>query len=202
MLIAPAYTADALAAIAKKVNVRVLEVPLPASARRNACEMKRVGGGMLVQSPTIANVRATELRSSTQARADTPDEVRDLMFAWRVAKFVKSNAIVYCARRRTLGVGAGQMSRVDSARIAAIKAANAGLSLERLGRRRRTRSSRSATASTSWPTTARTAVIQPGGSMRDDGSDRGRRRARHRDGVHRHAPLPALGGHAYGAQLH
>ena len=80
--------------------------------------------------------------------------MRDLLFAWRVAKFVKSNAIVYGRDGQTLGIGAGQMSRVDSARIAAIKAASAGSSLDGLGRRRPTRSSRSATASTSSPTTA------------------------------------------------
>src|SRR6201999_3812908 len=89
---------------------------------------KRVGGGLLVQSADAKNVQASELRIVTQ-RQPSPKEMEDMLFAWRVAKFVKSNAIVFCADGMTLGVGAGQMSRVDSARIASIKAQNAGLVL-------------------------------------------------------------------------
>lgn len=166
VLIAPAYTADALAVIAQKKNVRVLEVPLPADGGgANAFDMKRVGGGFLVQSPDARNVAPDELKVVTKV-APTPLQRADLMFAWRVAKFVKSNAIVYARDGRTLGVGAGQMSRVDSARIAAVKAAHAGLSL-----------AGSAAASDAFfpfrdgldvvADNGAVAVIQPGGSLRD-----------------------------------
>ena len=166
VLIAPAYTDDALALIAKKVNVRVLQVPLPAAgATPNPWDLKRVGGGFLVQSPDDRNVAAADLKVVTK-RAPTPAQIQDLLFAWRVAKFVKSNAIVYCRDGQTLGIGAGQMSRVDSTRIAAIKAANAGLVL-----------TGSAVASDAFfpfrdgldvvADNGAAAVIQPGGSMRD-----------------------------------
>ena len=121
---------------------------------------------MLVQTPDALNVGAADLKVVTK-RAPDEQELADLLFAWRVAKFVKSNAIVFCGWGRTLGVGAGQMSRVDSARIAAIKAQNAGLDARGLGRRlgrvlpvprRRSTSSSQAGAQ---------AVIQPGGSVRD-----------------------------------
>jgi phosphoribosylaminoimidazolecarboxamide formyltransferase / IMP cyclohydrolase len=167
VVIAPGYTADALAAIAKKVNVRVLEVSLPANGlAANAWDMKRVGGGFLVQSPDARNIAAAELKVVT-ARAPTPEQLSDLLFAWRVAKFVKSNAIVYCGHGRTLGIGAGQMSRVDSTRIAAIKATQAGLDL-----------AGSVVASDAFfpfrdgldvvADNGAVAVIQPGGSMRDE----------------------------------
>ncbi|HTP99602.1 MAG TPA: bifunctional phosphoribosylaminoimidazolecarboxamide formyltransferase/IMP cyclohydrolase [Casimicrobiaceae bacterium] len=166
VLIAPAYADDALALIGKKVNVRVLEVPLPpGGACGNAWDVKRVGGGLLVQSPDDENVAQSALKVVTK-RAPTAEEMRDLMFVWRVAKFVKSNAIVYGRDGQTLGIGAGQMSRVDSARIAAIKAAAAKLSL-----------ARSAVASDAFfpfrdgldvvADNGACAVIQPGGSMRD-----------------------------------
>jgi len=166
VLIAPAYTEDALAAIARKVNVRVLEVARPAgSAAHNAWDVKRIGGGMLVQTSDVHELRAEDLRVVTQ-RTPSAAELADLMFAWRVAKFVKSNAIVFCKDGRTLGIGAGQMSRVDSTRIAAIKAANAGLSL-----------AGSAVASDAFfpfrdgldvvADNGALAVIQPGGSVRD-----------------------------------
>ena len=125
-----------------------------------------MGGGLLVQSPDAKNVAPHELRVVTK-RHPTPKEMEDLLFAWRVAKYVKSNAIVFCAGGMTLGVGAGQMSRVDSARIASIKAQNAGLSL-----------SGSAVASDAFfpfrdgldvvVDAGATCVIHPGGSMRDD----------------------------------
>ncbi len=166
VLIAPAYTDDALAAIAKKVNVRVLAVPLPAGgAGANVWDAKRVGGGLLVQSPDTRNVDAGELEVVTKL-APTPAQMTDLLFAWRVAKYVKSNAIVYCRDGQTLGIGAGQMSRVDSTRIAAMKAANAGLDL-----------AGSVVASDAFfpfrdgldvvADNGAVAVIQPGGSMRD-----------------------------------
>jgi phosphoribosylaminoimidazolecarboxamide formyltransferase/IMP cyclohydrolase len=165
VLIAPAYTDDALAVIAKKANVRVLAVALPVDARGNAWDLKRVGGGFLVQSADDRNIATAELKVVTK-KAPTPAQVTDLLFAWRVAKFVKSNAIVYCAEGRTLGIGAGQMSRVDSTRIAAIKAQHAGLSL-----------AGSVVASDAFfpfrdgldvvAENGAVAVIQPGGSMRD-----------------------------------
>ena len=166
VLIAPAYTDDALALIAKKVNVRVLAITLPANGGSpNPWDMKRVGGGFLLQSPDIENVATDALRVVTQ-RVPTEAEMRDLLFVWRVAKFVKSNTIVYGRDGQTLGVGAGQMSRIDSAKIAAIKAATAGLSLQG-----------SAAASDAFfpfrdgldvvADNGATAVIQPGGSMRD-----------------------------------
>ena len=126
VLIAPAYSAEAKALLAKKVNVRVLEVPLETGA--NPYDLKRVGGGLLVQTADIKNVAVNELRVVTR-RQPSAAELQDLLFAWRVAKFVKSNAIVFAKNGQTAGVGAGQMSRVDSTRIAAIKAAAAGLSL-------------------------------------------------------------------------
>ena len=121
---------------AAKANVRVLDVPI-ARGEVQRYDFKRVGGGLLVQTPDARNVTAAELEVVTQARPDAEPSSSDLLFAWRVAKFVKSNAIVFCGGGTTLGVGAGQMSRVDSARIAAIKAQNAGLALGRLGGRLR-----------------------------------------------------------------
>jgi len=167
VLIAPGYTEDALAAIRRKVNVRVLEIALPGpGAKPAAWDWKRVGGGLLVQTPDAHNIEPGELRVVTQ-KAPTAAQVGDLLFAWRVAKFVKSNAIVYCGNGQTLGIGAGQMSRVDSTRIAAIKAKNAILSL-----------AGSVVASDAFfpfrdgldvvADNGAVAVIQPGGSMRDD----------------------------------
>ena len=166
VLIAPAYTADALTVIAQKKNVRVLEVPLAASTSPAELDWKRVGGGLLVQTADTRNVLPEDLRVVTK-KAPTPGELADLMFAWRVAKFVKSNAIVYCAGGQTLGIGAGQMSRVDSTRIAAMKAKHANLSL-----------AGSVVASDAFfpfrdgldvvADNGAIAVIEPGGSVRDD----------------------------------
>ncbi|HSQ73366.1 MAG TPA: bifunctional phosphoribosylaminoimidazolecarboxamide formyltransferase/IMP cyclohydrolase [Rubrivivax sp.] len=164
VVIAPAITAEARAVFAPKQNVRLLEVPLAPST--NAMDFKRVGGGVLMQSPDARNVGAGELRVVTRL-APTAAQRDDLLFAWKVAKFVKSNAIVFAASGMTLGVGAGQMSRVDSARIAGIKAANAGLTL-----------AGSAVASDAFfpfrdgldvvVDAGAACIIQPGGSMRDD----------------------------------
>ncbi len=163
VLIAPAVAPAARALLAKKENLRLLEVPLAAGANR--LETKRVGGGMLVQSPDDFNVAAADLKVVTRVQP-TPQQREDLLFAWRVAKFVKSNAIVFCANGQTRGVGAGQMSRVDSARIASIKAQNAGLTL-----------AGSVVASDAFfpfrdgldivADAGAVAVIQPGGSLRD-----------------------------------
>jgi phosphoribosylaminoimidazolecarboxamide formyltransferase/IMP cyclohydrolase len=121
---------------------------------------------LLVQSPDAKNVTPEELKVVTR-KAPTEAQMRDLLFAWRVAKFVKSNAIVFCRDAMTLGVGAGQMSRIDSARIASIKAANANLAL----------AGSCAASDAFFPfrdgldvviDAGATAVIQPGGSVRDD----------------------------------
>ena len=166
VLIAPGYTADAIKVIAQKKNVRVLEVALPAVAPPPQRDLKRIGGGLLLQSADARNIAPAELKVVT-AKAPTDDQLRDLLFAWRVAKFVKSNAIVYCGAGRTLGIGAGQMSRVDSTRIAATKAQAAKLSL-----------AGSVVASDAFfpfrdgldvvADNGAVAVIQPGGSVRDD----------------------------------
>ena len=164
VVIAPSITPEARTAFAARQNVRLLEVPL--SKQGNALDYKRVGGGLLVQGADAKNVQASELRVVTKLQP-THEQMQDLLFAWKVAKFVKSNAIVFCAGGMTLGVGAGQMSRIDSARIASIKAENAGLTLKG-----------SAVASDAFfpfrdgldvvCDAGATCVIQPGGSMRDD----------------------------------
>ena len=164
VLIAPSFSDEAKAIFAAKQNVRLLEIPLGTDF--NAFDFKRVGGGLLVQSPDSKNVLQSEMRVVSQ-RQPTPSEMNDMMFAWRVAKFVKSNAIVYCANGMTLGIGAGQMSRVDSARMASIKAEYAGLSLKG-----------SAVASDAFfpfrdgldvvVNGGASCAIQPGGSMPDD----------------------------------
>jgi phosphoribosylaminoimidazolecarboxamide formyltransferase/IMP cyclohydrolase len=165
VLIAPGVSDEARAAIARKANVRVLCIA-PAPAPPEAWDVKRVGGGMLLQSADTRDVAAAELKTVTR-KAPTPEQLDDLLFAWRVARFVKSNAIVYCGAGRTLGIGAGQMSRVDSTRVAALKAANAGLSL-----------AGSVVASDAFfpfrdgldvvADHGAVAVIQPGGSVRDN----------------------------------
>ena len=164
VIIAPVITPEARAVFAAKQNVRLLEVPI--SQQGNLLDFKRVGGGMLLQSTDSKNVAMSELKVVTTLQP-TAQQMDDLLFAWKVAKFVKSNAIVYCAGGMTLGVGAGQMSRVDSARIASIKAANAGLAL-----------AGSAVASDAFfpfrdgldlvIDEGAACVIQPGGSMRDE----------------------------------
>jgi phosphoribosylaminoimidazolecarboxamide formyltransferase/IMP cyclohydrolase len=172
VLIAPAYTPDALAALSAKANVRVLAIELPPGGAtdwlrgRNAQDVKRVGSGLLIQSADNREIGVAELKTVTR-RAPTAGQMADLLFAWTVAKYVKSNAIVFCGDAMTLGVGAGQMSRVDSSRIAAVKAANAGLSLQG-----------SVVASDAFfpfrdgldvvIDAGAVCVIQPGGSMRDD----------------------------------
>jgi phosphoribosylaminoimidazolecarboxamide formyltransferase/IMP cyclohydrolase len=164
VVIAPDFDAEARAALSAKGSVRLLSVPLARAAQ--AYDFKRVGGGLLVQTPDASNLTASDLRVVTKAEP-TPAQVADLLFAWRVAKFVKSNAIVFCVDGRTLGVGAGQMSRVDSARIATLKAHGAGLSL-----------AGSTVASDAFfpfrdgvdvvAAAGARAIIQPGGSVRDD----------------------------------
>src|SRR6185369_4785372 len=126
VLIAPSYSAEALAVFAAKANTRVLEIVLPGpGAGRNAHDLKRVGSGLLIQTADNRDLDEADLKVVTK-KAPTAGQTRDLLFAWKVARYVKSNAIVFCAGGMTLGVGAGQMSRIDSARIAAIKAEAAG----------------------------------------------------------------------------
>jgi phosphoribosylaminoimidazolecarboxamide formyltransferase/IMP cyclohydrolase len=166
VLIAPGYSDAALAVIARKQSVRVLRAPLPGPPRDDEWDLKRIGGGFLVQTADTRNVVRADLTVVTKVQP-TLAQIDDLLFAWRVAWFVKSNAIVYCAGARTLGIGAGQMSRVDSTRIAAIKAGSAGLSL-----------AGSVVASDAFfpfrdgldvvADSGAVAVIQPGGSVRDD----------------------------------
>jgi len=166
VLIAPVYTADALRVIAEKRSVRVLEVPIAAATAPAQLDYKRIGGGLLVQTADSHELLPSDLKVVTR-RLPTPEQRADLMFAWRVAKFVKSNAIVYCSLGRTLGIGAGQMSRVDSTRIAAMKAKHANLSL-----------AGSVVASDAFfpfrdgldvvADNGAVAVIEPGGSVRDD----------------------------------
>ncbi len=164
VIIAPAVSADAVDVVAAKKNVRLLECgewPAEAAAR---LDFKRVNGGLLVQGSDLALYNELKVVSE---REPSEQEMRDLLFSWKVAKFVKSNAIVYGAYNMTIGVGAGQMSRVNSARIAAIKAEHAGLEVKG-----------SVMASDAFfpfrdgidqaAEAGIAAVIQPGGSMRDD----------------------------------
>jgi phosphoribosylaminoimidazolecarboxamide formyltransferase/IMP cyclohydrolase len=161
--IAPAFTAEARAAYASKTNVRLLEVPV--AKVTNALDFKRVGGGMLLQSADNVDIAGGEVKVVTKLQPSA-QQMDDLRFAWTVARFVKSNAIVFCKDGMTMGVGAGQMSRLDSARIASIKAGHAGLTLQG-----------TAVASDAFfpfrdgldvvVDAGATCVIQPGGSMRD-----------------------------------
>ena len=171
VLIAPGYSPEALALFKAKANVRVLQIALPPGGStewdhgRNAMDVKRVGSGLLMQSADNHVLAPHELKVASQ-RQPTPQQLQDLLFAWKVAKYVKSNAIVFCAGGMTMGVGAGQMSRLDSARIARIKAEHAGLSLQD-----------TAVASDAFfpfrdgldvvVQAGANCVIQPGGSMRD-----------------------------------
>ena len=164
VLMAPAFTPEALAVFKSKVNVRILQ--LDVSTNRNAMDMKRIGGGILMQTADNHELQLSDLKVVT-AKQPTADELNDLLFAWNVAKFVKSNAIVFCKGGMTMGVGAGQMSRLDSARIASIKAGHANLSL-----------AGTVVASDAFfpfrdgldvvVDAGATCIIQPGGSMRDD----------------------------------
>jgi len=165
--IAPAFTPAARAAYASKQNVRLLEVPINQTSGKlsNTLDFKRVGGGMLLQSADNIDL-VGELKVVSKLQP-TEQQMNDLRFAWTVARFVKSNAIVFCKDGMTMGVGAGQMSRLDSARIASIKAGHAGLTLQG-----------SAVASDAFfpfrdgldvvVDAGATCVIHPGGSMRDD----------------------------------
>jgi phosphoribosylaminoimidazolecarboxamide formyltransferase/IMP cyclohydrolase len=167
VLMAPDFSAEALEIFKSKVNVRLMKIALPAHYGdvRNALETKRVGSGLLLQSADNHELALADLKIVT-VKQPTPEELNDLLFAWKVAKFVKSNAIVFCKNGMTMGVGAGQMSRLDSARIASIKAEAAKLSLQH-----------TVVASDAFfpfrdgldvvVDAGATCVVQPGGSMRD-----------------------------------
>lgn len=165
VIIAPTISQAAIDAVSAKKNVRLLASG-EWQAPMKAFDYKRVNGGLLVQDRDLAVIAATDLTVASK-RQPTETEIRDLLFAWKVAKFVKSNAIVYAKNSQTVGVGAGQMSRVNSARIAAIKAEHAGLEVKG-----------SVMASDAFfpfrdgidnaAANGIAAVIQPGGSMRDE----------------------------------
>ena len=165
VIVAPDIAADAAEVLAEKRNVRVLDTG-PWEPSEGGQEFKKVSGGLLVQSSDLGRITADDLRVVT-TKSPTPEQISDMLFAWTVVKYVKSNAIIFCKENMTIGVGAGQMSRVYSTKIAAIKAADEGLSVEG-----------SVLASDAFfpfrdgidaaAKTGIAAIIQPGGSMRDD----------------------------------
>lgn len=165
VIIAPSVSAEALEIVKTKQNVRLLATGEWNTVRVKGLDYKRVNGGLLVQDRDDGIITENDLKIVTK-RAPTAEEIQDLLFAWKVAKFVKSNAIIYAKNKHTIGVGAGQMSRVNSARIAAIKAEHAGLQV-----------AGSVMASDAFfpfrdgidnaAKVGIAAVIQPGGSMRD-----------------------------------
>jgi phosphoribosylaminoimidazolecarboxamide formyltransferase / IMP cyclohydrolase len=171
VLMAPSFTGEALQLLQTKANVRVLQIALPPggddawSQGLNAIDVKRIGSGLLMQTADNHLLRIEDMQVVTKLQP-SPAQMQDLLFACKVAKFVKSNAIVFAGNGMTLGVGAGQMSRLDSARMAGIKAGHANLSLKD-----------SVVASDAFfpfrdgldvvVDEGASCVIQPGGSMRD-----------------------------------
>ena len=166
VIVAPSIDADAVEVTAAKKNVRVLETGTWPTAAAPGFDFKKVSGGLLVQNTDRGVITADDLKVVTE-KAPTPEQIKDMLFAWTVVKYVKSNAIIFCKDSMTIGVGAGQMSRVYSTKIAAIKAADEGLDING-----------SVMASDAFfpfrdgiDTAAETgiaAIIQPGGSMRDE----------------------------------
>lgn len=172
VLIAPDFSAEALTILQAKANVRVLKIALPTGGNGvwaqgcNQMDSKRIGSGLLLQTADHHTLTLADLKVVTDLQPNS-QQMQDLLFAWQVAKYVKSNAIVFCGNGMTLGIGAGQMSRVDSTKIAAIKAQNAGLSLQG-----------SVVASDAFfpfrdgvdvlADAGASCVIHPGGSMRDN----------------------------------
>ena len=164
VVIAPSYEAESLKIFESKPNIRLLEVTLDNNF--NAFELKKIGGGLLVQSPDNFNIDINHCKIVSKLKPNQ-EQMDDMLFAWRVAKYVKSNAIVFCKNNRTLGIGAGQMSRIDSTKIASIKAQNANLDL-----------TNSVVASDAFfpfrdgidvlAAAGAKCVIQPGGSLRDE----------------------------------
>ena len=177
VIVVPSVDAEAAAVTAEKKNVRVLETggtacrstagsAIAEQAQRPQFEYKKVSGGLLVQNTDLGKITAADLKVVTD-KAPTPEQIQDMLFAWTVVKYVKSNAIIFCKDKMTIGVGAGQMSRVYSTKIAAIKAADEGLDIKG-----------SVMASDAFfpfrdgidaaAETGISAIIQPGGSIRDD----------------------------------
>ncbi|MGD0962006.1 MAG: bifunctional phosphoribosylaminoimidazolecarboxamide formyltransferase/IMP cyclohydrolase, partial [Methylomonas sp.] len=166
VIIAPAISKEALSLFGKKQNVRVLACGQWPENRQAAMDYKRVTGGLLAQDCDTGAITAADIKI-VGARTPTQQEIGDLLFAWKVAKFVKSNAVVYAKNGQTIGIGAGQMSRVYSAKIAGLKAADEGLSI-----------AGSVMASDAFfpfrdaidaaAAAGITAVIHPGGSVRDE----------------------------------
>lgn len=164
VVIAPSYNLESLKVFESKPNIRLLEVTLDNNF--NAFELKKIGGGLLVQSPDNFNIDMDHCKVVSKLKPNQ-EQMDDMLFAWRVAKYVKSNAIVFCKNNQTLGIGAGQMSRVDSTKIASIKAHNANLDL-----------TNSVVASDAFfpfrdgidvlAAAGAKCVIQPGGSLRDE----------------------------------
>jgi len=168
VVVAPGYTEEALAILTQKKNVRLLRVPgiLEGSkAKRPTFFTRRVTGGLLLQERDLGDIDLSSSEVVTK-RKPTPDEMEVLTFAWKIVKYVKSNAVVYAKKNQLIGVGAGQMSREDSSRLAIHKAKNAGLSTKG-----------SVVASDAFfpfrdgideaAAAGVTAVVQPGGSVRD-----------------------------------
>ena len=165
VIIAPSIDDEAATVLSEKKNVRVLATG-DWTAPVDSLEIKKVSGGLLVQGSDLGRITADDLKVVTK-KAPTPEQLEDMLFAWTIVKYVKSNAIIFCKDKATIGVGAGQMSRVYSTKIAALKAADEGLVVKG-----------SVMASDAFfpfrdgiDTAAETgiaAIIQPGGSMRDD----------------------------------
>jgi phosphoribosylaminoimidazolecarboxamide formyltransferase/IMP cyclohydrolase len=166
VIVAPEIHAEAATVLAAKKNVRVLETGTWPTANAPGYDFKKVSGGLLVQSTDLGVITESDLKVVSDL-APTAAQIEDMLFAWTVVKYVKSNAIIFCKDKMTIGVGAGQMSRVYSTRIAAIKAADEDLNI--VG---------SVMASDAFfpfrdgidaaAETGISAIIQPGGSMRDD----------------------------------
>ncbi len=166
VIIAPSVSADAIAVVGAKKNVRLLQCGTWGTERPQDFDYKRVNGGLLIQDRDNGMITQADLKVVT-ARVPTELEMGDMLFAWKVAKMVKSNAIIYAKNNQTVGVGAGQMSRINSARIAGIKAEHAGLQV--VG---------AVMASDAFfpfrdgidnaGAAGISCIIQPGGSMRDD----------------------------------
>jgi phosphoribosylaminoimidazolecarboxamide formyltransferase/IMP cyclohydrolase len=166
VIVAPEIHAEAATVLAAKKNVRVLETGTWPTANAPGYDFKKVSGGLLVQSTDLGVITESDLKVVSDL-APTAAQIEDMLFAWTVVKYVKSNAIIFCKDKMTIGVGAGQMSRVYSTRIAAIKAADEDLNI-----------AGSVMASDAFfpfrdgidaaAETGISAIIQPGGSMRDD----------------------------------
>lgn len=164
VVIAPSFDTESLKIFESKPNIRLLEVTLDNNF--SAFELKKIGGGLLLQSPDNFSIDINHCKVVSKLKPNE-EQIADMLFAWRVAKYVKSNAIVFCKNNQTLGIGAGQMSRVDSTKIASIKAQNANLDLKN-----------SVVASDAFfpfrdgvdvlAASGAKCVIQPGGSLRDE----------------------------------